>query len=106
LTGDNLFTRSVLLLLENKDYEILKILSNSIEKVIEGELLQMDKSRKLNLNEEVYFEIIKSKTAALLASTCGAGGLSTTFNDKKSIDVLYQFGLYAGITFQIKDDLF
>ncbi len=105
LTGDNLFTKSVLLLLENGDYKILKILSDSIEKVVEGELMQLDKSRKLNLSEEVYFEIIKSKTAALLASACAAGATST-FNNQKSVDILYKFGLYAGIAFQIKDDLF
>jgi len=104
LTGDNLFTKSILLLLENKDYQILKILSGSIQKVIEGELQQMDMSRKINLNEEIYFDIIKGKTASLLASACAAGAAST-FTDHSYIDKLYQFGEKVGITFQIKDDL-
>lgn len=104
LTGDILFTKSILLLLENKDYYILEILSNSIGKVIEGELLQMDKSRKLNLKEDVYFEIIKGKTASLLASACAAGAAST-FVDSSLIQKLYLFGEKVGIAFQIKDDL-
>ena len=104
LTGDNLFTRSILLLLSNKDYHILKIYSDSIRKVIEGELLQMDKSRKLNLDEAVYFEIIKGKTATLLAAACAAGA-ATTFKDDTAIQKLYLFGEKVGIAFQIKDDL-
>jgi len=104
LVGDNLFTKSILLLLENKDYQILKILSRSIQKVIEGELQQMDMSRKINLNEEVYFDIIKGKTASLLASACAAGAAST-FTDNSYIDKLYLFGEKVGIAFQIKDDL-
>ena len=104
LTGDNLFTRSILLLLSNKDYHILKIYSDSIRKVIEGELLQMDKSRKLNLDEAIYFEIIKGKTATLLAAACAAGA-ATTFKDDTAIQKLYLFGEKIGIAFQIKDDL-
>jgi octaprenyl-diphosphate synthase len=80
-TGDNLFTNSVLLLLKNRDYKILQIFSDSIGKVIEGELLQMDKSRKLNLNQNIYFDIIKGKTATLLASACATGAAST-FTDQ------------------------
>lgn len=103
-TGDNLFTRSVLLLLNNNDHRILKIFADSIEKVIEGELLQMDKSRKINLDEDVYFEIIKGKTATLLASACAAGAASTCKEDSL-IQKLYSFGEKVGIAFQIKDDL-
>jgi octaprenyl-diphosphate synthase len=103
-TGDNLFTNSVLLLLKNKDYKILQIFSDSIGKVIEGELLQMDKSRKLNLDEGIYFDIIKGKTATLLASAC-ATGADSTFTDQALIDKLYLFGEKIGIAFQIKDDL-
>ena len=103
-TGDNLFTNSVLLLLKNKDYKILQIFSDSIGKVIEGELLQMDKSRKLNLDEGIYFDIIKGKTATLLASACATGAAST-FTDQAMIDKLYLFGEKIGIAFQIKDDL-
>jgi octaprenyl-diphosphate synthase len=103
-TGDNLFTNSVLLLLKNKDYKILQIFSDSIGKVIEGELLQMDKSRKLNLDENIYFDIIRGKTATLLASACATGAAST-FSDQTLIDKLYLFGEKIGIAFQIKDDL-
>ncbi|MFT3681405.1 MAG: polyprenyl synthetase family protein [Ferruginibacter sp.] len=104
LTGDNLFTKSILLLLQQQDHQVLKIFSAAIGKVIEGELLQMEKARKLNKDESVYFEIIKSKTATLLAAACAAGG-ATTFTDEASVDLLYKFGEKAGIAFQIKDDL-
>lgn len=104
LTGDHLFTKSVLLLLTNKDHQILEIFSGAVGKVIEGELLQMHKSRKLNLKEDVYFEIIKGKTAILLASACAAGAAST-FKDDSLIQKLYSFGEKIGIAFQIKDDL-
>jgi len=104
LTGDNLFTKSVLLLLSNKEHRILNIFSSAISKVIEGELLQMDKSRKLNLKEDIYFDIIKGKTATLLAAACAAGAAST-FKDDALIEQLYSFGEKIGIAFQIKDDL-
>lgn len=103
-TGDHLFTKSVLLLLNQGDYTLLKIFADSVEKVIEGELLQMDKSRKINLDEAVYFKIIKGKTATLLASACAAGAASTN-QDPAFINQFYQFGESAGIAFQIKDDL-
>ena len=102
LTGDNIFTKSILLLLDNDDHEVLKIFSQAIRRVIEGELLQLDKSRKLNLDEAVYFDIIKNKTATLLAAACAAGA-ATTFEN--NIDTLYQFGEKTGIAFQIKDDI-
>lgn len=102
--GDNLFAKSISLLLENQDYKTLKILSSSIEKVVSGELLQMEKARKINFSEEIYYEVIKGKTASLLASACSAGAAST-FNDENSISKFYQFGENAGMAFQIKDDL-
>lgn len=102
--GDNLFTKSILLLLSNGDHAILKIYSDAIGKVIEGELLQMEKSHKLNLKEDVYYDIIKGKTATLLAACCAAGAAST-FGDEASIQKLYRFGETVGIAFQIKDDL-
>jgi octaprenyl-diphosphate synthase len=104
LVGDNLFTQSVLLLLANQDYQTLEIFSRSIGQVIEGELLQMEKSQKLNFKEEVYYEIIKNKTAALLASACAAGAAST-FKENSLVQQLYLFGEKLGIAFQIKDDL-
>ncbi|HEX9513915.1 MAG TPA: polyprenyl synthetase family protein [Puia sp.] len=102
--GDNLFTKSILLLLKHEDHRILKIYSDAIGKVIEGELLQMEKSNKLNLKEEVYYEIIKGKTATLLAACCAAGAAST-FEEEDSIQKMYRFGETVGIAFQIKDDL-
>jgi len=103
-TGDNLFTKSILLLLENQDHGILKIYSDSISKIIEGELLQMEKAKKINLNEDIYYEIIKGKTAHLLAAACAAGAAST-FEDPAAIQRLYRFGEKTGMAFQIKDDL-
>jgi octaprenyl-diphosphate synthase len=102
--GDNLFTKSILLLLSNKDHRTLKIYSDAIGKVIEGELLQMEKSNKLNLKEDIYYDIIKGKTATLLAACCAAGAAST-FEDDNTIQKLYLFGETVGIAFQIKDDL-
>lgn len=105
LTGNVLFSKSISLLLDNQDHRTLEIFSNSIKKVIEGELLQMGKSKKLNYDEDVYYEIINGKTATLLASACEAGAAST-FTDDEAIQKLYQFGENLGIAFQIKDDLF
>lgn len=103
-TGDYLFTKSVLLLLSNEDHHILKIFSVAIGKVIEGELLQMEKSRGLNLDEAVYYDIIKGKTATLLAACCAAGAAST-FKDDAPVRQLYAFGEMLGMAFQVKDDL-
>jgi octaprenyl-diphosphate synthase len=102
--GDILFAKAISLLVENQDYKILKILSSSIEKVVSGELLQMVKARKINFDEEIYYEVIKGKTASLLASACSAGAAST-FKDEDSICKFYQFGENVGMAFQIKDDL-
>ena len=80
LVGDYLLAKGLLLSLENNDFQILKFLSDAVRQMSEGELLQMEKSRSLNLDEGVYFEIIKSKTASLLASACAAGAWSTSQN--------------------------
>jgi octaprenyl-diphosphate synthase len=105
LVGDYLLSKGLLLSLENDDFEILKILSRAVKQMSEGELLQMEKSRTLNLNEDIYFEIIKNKTASLLASSCSAGAWSVTKNNDYA-EKMRQFGEMAGIAFQIKDDLF
>lgn len=105
LVGDYLLSKGLLLSLDNDDFQILKLLSEAVKLMSEGELLQIEKSRNLNLKEEVYFEIIKNKTASLVASSCAAGA-STTFKDKESIDKMRSFGEKVGIAFQIKDDLF
>lgn len=105
LVGDYLLSKGLLLSLNNDDFEILKILSEAVKQMSEGELLQIEKARNLNLREDVYFEIIKNKTASLLASACAAGAYSATHGQKITAD-LRQFGEWVGIAFQIKDDLF
>ncbi|HEY1872347.1 MAG TPA: polyprenyl synthetase family protein, partial [Chitinophagaceae bacterium] len=87
------------------DYKVLEILAEAVKLMSEGELLQIEKARNLNLDEKVYYDIIKGKTASLLSSACGAGA-STTFSDEKYIEKMQQFGEKVGMAFQIKDDLF
>ena len=103
-TGDYLFTKSVLLLLSNEDHRLLKIFADAAGKVIEGELLQLKKSRGLNVDEAVYYDIIKGKTATLLAACCAAGAAST-FREEAPVRQLYAFGEMLGMAFQVKDDL-
>jgi len=105
IVGDYLLSKGLLLSLDNNDHRMLQILSNAIKSMSEGELLQLEKSRTLNLKEDVYFEIIKNKTASLLASSCAAGA-STTFDSEDAIEKMRTFGEKVGIAFQIKDDLF
>ncbi|MFN5423070.1 MAG: polyprenyl synthetase family protein [bacterium] len=105
LVGDYLLAKGLLLSLEHKDFRTLEILSDAVKKMSEGELLQMEKSRLLNIEEDDYFTIIKNKTASLLASACAAGAYSAT-NDESITEKMRQFGEYAGIAFQLKDDLF
>jgi octaprenyl-diphosphate synthase len=105
LVGDYLLSKGLLLSLNNKDHLVLQILSNAVKEMSEGELLQIEKSRNLNLKEEVYYEIIKGKTASLLASSCAAGA-SSTFESEAAIDQMRLFGEKVGMAFQIKDDLF
>ena len=105
LVGDYLLSKGLLLSLENKDFEILTILSNAVKKMSEGELLQMEKTRNLNFDESIYYEIINGKTASLLASSCAAGASSVT-KDSDVIEKMRAFGDAVGMAFQIKDDLF
>ncbi|WP_126973441.1 polyprenyl synthetase family protein [Gynurincola endophyticus] len=105
LVGDYLLAKGMLLSLDHSDFEILKILSNAIRQMSEGELLQMEKSRSLNLNEDIYYNIIKGKTASLLAAACAAGAYSTSQNPATT-EKMRQFGEKVGMAFQIKDDLF
>jgi octaprenyl-diphosphate synthase len=105
LVGDYLLAKGLLLSLDNDDFEILKLLSNAVRQMSEGELLQMEKSRSLNLDEDVYLEIIRNKTASLLSSACAAGAWSVT-GDKEISRKMQLFGEKVGIAFQIKDDLF
>lgn len=105
LVGDYLLSKGLLLSLENKDFSILSILSNAVKKMSEGELLQIEKTRNLNFDESVYYEIISGKTASLLASSCAAGASSVTA-DEAIIEKMRAFGEDVGMAFQIKDDLF
>ncbi|MBW0159762.1 MAG: polyprenyl synthetase family protein [Sediminibacterium sp. Gen4] len=105
LVGDYLLSKGLLLSLNNKDHEVLSILSEAVRLMSEGELLQIEKARKLNLKESIYYEIINGKTASLLASACAAGA-STTFTDQQDVEKMRLFGEKVGMAFQIKDDLF
>ncbi len=105
LVGDYLLSKGLLLSLNHKDHQILQILSEAVKLMSEGELLQIEKSRKLNLDESVYYDIINGKTASLLASACAAGA-SSTFESPEQIEKMRLFGEKVGMAFQIKDDLF
>lgn len=105
LVGDYLLAKGLLLSLDNNDYNTLHIISEAVSSMSEGELLQLEKSRLLNITEDDYFKIIRNKTASLLASACAAGADSST-GDKDLIHKMKMFGEYTGIAFQIKDDLF
>jgi octaprenyl-diphosphate synthase len=105
LVGDYLLSKGLLLSLDNKDHRVLQLLSSAVRLMSEGELLQLEKSRKLNLDESIYYEIIGGKTASLLASSCAAGA-STTFDNEDAIEKMRLFGEKVGMAFQIKDDLF
>ena len=105
LVGDYLLSKGLLLSTENGEFEQLRILSEAIKQMSEGELLQIEKTRKLDIDESVYFEIIKNKTASLLSSACAVGAYSTTQNAEISQQMKI-FGEKTGIAFQIKDDLF
>src|SRR6201996_8688446 len=105
LVGDYLLSKGLLLSLENDDYEILKITSRAVKEMSEGELLQMEKARKLDIREDIYFEIIRAKTASLLSAACSAGAFSAT-GSREVAERFRQFGEKVGIAFQIKDDLF
>ncbi|WP_426490926.1 polyprenyl synthetase family protein [Hymenobacter sp. 102] len=105
LVGDYLLSKGLLLSLENNDYELLKIVSNAVKELSEGELLQIEKARRLDITEDVYFEIIRQKTASLIASCCAVGAASAGA-DTATIERARLFGEKVGMAFQIKDDLF
>ncbi len=105
LIGDYLLAKGLLLSLDNNDFRVLQLLSEAVRRMSEGELLQIEKSRTLNLEEAVYFEIISNKTASLLASACAAGAFSAK-GDEAHAETMRNFGEKVGIAFQIKDDLF
>lgn len=105
LVGDYLLSRGLLLAIKNKEFKQLEIVSRAVEEMSEGELLQIEKSRGVNLNEEIYFDIIRKKTATLIAACCACGAASAGA-DEATIEKMRVVGEKIGIAFQIKDDLF
>ncbi len=105
LAGDFLLSKGLSLALASKDYEVLEIVSEATREMAEGELLQIEKARRLDIKEDVYFEIIRKKTATLISSCCAAGAASTGA-DLDIVEKMKTFGEYVGIAFQIKDDIF
>lgn len=105
LIGDYLLAKGLLLAVDNQEYDLLNIVSEAVREMSEGELLQIQKSRKLNINKEEYFEIIRMKTATLI-SACTASGAHSVGADKATVEHLKKFGENIGMAFQIKDDLF
>jgi octaprenyl-diphosphate synthase len=105
LVGDFLLSRGLLLSLDNGDFDLLKIVSNAVREMSEGELLQMEKARKLDIDEEVYYDVIRQKTASLIVSCCKVGASSAGAGDE-AIERMGDFGMKVGMAFQIKDDLF
>ena len=105
LVGDFLLSKGLLLSIENEDFDLLKIISVAVREMSQGELLQIEKARDLDITEEIYYEIIRQKTATLLASCCALGAQSV---DASAEDVkkMHRFGELLGMAFQIKDDLF
>ena len=105
LVGDFLLSKGLLLAVKNKEYELLEIMSATVQDMSEGELLQIEKARKLDITESVYYEIIRKKTASLIAACCSSGANSVE-ESNIIIEKMRVFGEKAGIAFQIKDDLF
>ena len=100
-----MLTKGLFIALDNDEFEQLKILSRAVQEITEGEMLQLEKARRLDIKEDIYFDIIKQKTASLIAASCKAGAVSST-TDQKVIDAIHKFGEEIGIAFQIKDDIF
>lgn len=105
LVGDFLLTKGLSLSLEHNDFHLLNIANDAVREMSEGELLQIEKARRLDISEEIYFEIITKKTAALIAACCASGTASVT-KDAETIAIAKEFGILTGVAFQIKDDLF
>ena len=105
LVGDYLLSKGLLLCIDHKDFDLLDIISTAVREMSEGELLQIEKARNLSIDEATYYEVIRKKTASLIASCCALGA-SSVYADEAQIDVLRNFGEYIGMAFQIKDDLF
>lgn len=105
LVGDYILAKGLILQLENKKYNFLHLISRAVQDMSEGEILQIKKSRKLDIDDETYFEIIRKKTASLIATSMAIGAASATENEEV-VEKMYKIGQDAGIAFQIKDDIF
>jgi len=105
LVGDFLLSRGLLLSIDNGDFDLLRIISVAVKEMSEGELLQIEKARKLDITEDVYYEIIRQKTATLIAA-CTAMGAASVGSNEETVKELHHFGELVGMAFQIKDDLF
>lgn len=105
LIGDYLLSKGMLVCIDNNDYDLLKIISVAVREMVEGELLQIDKARKLDITENVYYDIIRQKTATLIAACCSLGAASVKSNSDH-VEYMRKFGELIGMAFQIKDDLF
>ncbi|MCA5003925.1 polyprenyl synthetase family protein [Sphingobacterium bovistauri] len=105
LVGDFLLAKGLLLSVNNEEHRLLKIVSHAVEQMSEGELLQIEKARKLDIKEDIYYEIIRKKTASLIASCCSCGA-SSVGADEQTVEKMRLFGEKVGLAFQIKDDLF
>lgn len=105
LIGDYFLSKGMLVCIDNNDYDLLKIISVAVREIVEGELLQIDKARKLDITEDVYYDIIRQKTATLIAACCSLGAASVKPNTNH-VEQMRKFGELIGMAFQIKDDLF
>lgn len=106
LVGDFLLSKGLLLSIDNGDFDLLKIISVAVREMSEGELLQIEKARRLDITEEIYYEIIRKKTATLIAACCALGACSVNPTDLEQVENMRKFGELIGMAFQIKDDLF
>jgi len=104
LMGDYLLSKGLLIAMEGKDYDFLEVITNTVKRMSEGELLQIQKTRKLDIDEETYFRVISDKTASLIETCCTIGAMSAT-SDKELINAMREFGKNLGISFQIRDDI-
>lgn len=105
LVGDYFLSKGMLVCIDNNDFDLLKIISVAVREIVEGELLQIEKARKLDITEDVYYEIIRQKTATLIAACCSLGAASVKPNSEE-VALMHKFGELIGLAFQIKDDLF
>ena len=105
MVGDYLLSRGLLLSVDHGDFDLLRLVSDAVREMSEGELLQMEKAKKLNITESIYFDIIRQKTASLISSCCAVGATSAGA-DHQAIAQMTSFGEKIGMAFQIKDDLF